>query len=107
MSAAVPGLVIGGKTGTAQNPHGEDHAWFIAYAGKPNEPASIAMAVLVENGGHGAAAAAPVAKKMILAAFGLPDPDEVRAAAAADRAARRALRPASALPRPPLPGGAR
>lgn len=69
--ARIPGLVVAGKTGTAQNPHGEDHAWFIAYAGKPGEPASIAVAVLVENGGHGGVTAAPVAKNMILARFGM------------------------------------
>jgi len=71
--AYVPGFIVAGKTGTAQNPHGEDHAWFIAYAARPGEPASIAVAVLVENGGFGHAVAAPVAKKIIRAHFGLPD----------------------------------
>jgi len=71
----IPGLIVAGKTGTAQNPHGEDHAWFVVYAAKPGEPASIAIAVLVENGGHGGATAAPVARKMILAHFGMPDPN--------------------------------
>ena len=47
----VPGLVVAGKTGTAQNPHGKDDAWFISFAARPGEPASIAIAVLVENGG--------------------------------------------------------
>ena len=69
--ARVPGLIVAGKTGTAQNPHGEDHAWFIAYAGRPGEPASIAISVLVANGGHGGVTAAPVARKMILARFGM------------------------------------
>lgn len=73
--ARVPGLIVAGKTGTAQNPHGEDHAWFIAYAGKPGEPATIAIAVLVENGAHGSSAAAPVARRMILAHFRMPDPN--------------------------------
>ena len=72
--AYIPGLVVAGKTGTAQNPHGEDHAWFIVYAAKPGESASIAIAVLVENGGHGGTTAAPVARKMILAHFGMADP---------------------------------
>jgi len=72
--ARIPGLLVAGKTGTAQNPHGQDHAWFIAYAAKPGEPASIAVAVLVENGGHGGTAAAPVARRMILAHFGMADP---------------------------------
>ncbi len=73
--ARIPGLIVAGKTGTAQNPHGEDHAWFVVYAAKPGEPASIAIAVLVENGGHGGSTAAPVARKMILAHFGLQDPN--------------------------------
>jgi penicillin-binding protein 2 len=70
----IPGLQVAGKTGTAQNPHGEDHAWFVVYAAKPGEPASIAIAVLVENGGHGGTTAAPVARRMILAHFGMDDP---------------------------------
>jgi len=73
-AARIPGLIVAGKTGTAQNPHGEDHAWFVVYAARPGEPASIAISVLVENGGHGGSTAAPVARKMILAHFGLPDP---------------------------------
>ena len=43
-----PGIPMAGKTGTAQNPHGEDHAWFIAYA--PYKDPRIAVAVLVEHG---------------------------------------------------------
>src|SRR6185295_1375252 len=76
--ARIPGLIVAGKTGTAQNPHGEDHAWFVVYAAKPGEPASIAIAVLVENGGHGGTTAAPVARKMILAHFGMMDPPAKR-----------------------------
>jgi cell division protein FtsI/penicillin-binding protein 2 len=64
-----PDLLIGAKTGTAQNPHGEDHSWFTAYAGKPGEPASLALAVFVENGGRGSVAAGPVAREIINAAF--------------------------------------
>lgn len=81
--ARIPGLTVAGKTGTAQNPHGEDHAWFIAYAARPGEPASIAIAVLVENGGHGGSTAAPVARKMILAHFGMTEPGAKAAAPAA------------------------
>ncbi len=80
--ARIPGLVTAGKTGTAQNPHGEDHAWFVAYAAKPGESASIAIAVLVENGGHGGATAAPVARRMLLAYFGMKDPAVLRPAPA-------------------------
>lgn len=54
---------ICGKTGTAQNPHGQDHAWFIGYA--PAENPQIAVAVLVENVGFGGTHAAPIAKRMI------------------------------------------
>ncbi len=57
--AAVRGIQVAGKTGTAQNPHGDDHAWFITFA-PLNNPA-IAMAVLIENGGSGGAIAAPIA----------------------------------------------
>ncbi len=76
--ARIPGLLVAGKTGTAQNPHGEDHAWFVVYAARPGEPASIAISVLVENGGHGGTTAAPVARKMILAHFGMEDPAATR-----------------------------
>jgi len=55
---------IAGKTGTAQNPHGRDHSWFIAYA--PADNPKIAVCVLVENAGFGAAVAAPIAQRIIL-----------------------------------------
>ena len=80
-AARIPGIIVAGKTGTAQNPHGEDHAWFVVYAARPGEPASIAIAVLVENGGHGGSTAAPVARRMILAHFGMQDPNAPRAVA--------------------------
>ena len=54
---------ICGKTGTAQNPHGEDHSIFIAFAPKDNP--KIAIAVYVENGGWGSTWAAPIASLMI------------------------------------------
>lgn len=61
---------VGGKTGTAENSHGADHGWFVAFA--PYEDPEIAVAVLVEQGGHGGSAAAPVAKAILEAYFGLP-----------------------------------
>jgi membrane peptidoglycan carboxypeptidase len=67
----IPGLVVGGKTGTSQNNLGDDHAWFIAYAGRPDEVPSVALAVLIQHGGHGSSAAGPVARKAIEAAFDL------------------------------------
>lgn len=56
-------VTIAGKTGTAQNPHGKDHAQFICFA--PYENPKIAIAVLVENVGYGGTHAAPIAQKMI------------------------------------------
>jgi penicillin-binding protein 2 len=56
-------IEIAGKTGTAQNPHGDDHAWFVAFA--PFDNPKIALSVLVENVGFGGTHAAPIAKKII------------------------------------------
>jgi len=50
---------IAGKTGTSQNPHGEDHALFVGYA--PYDNPHIAVAVIVEHGEHGSSTAAPIA----------------------------------------------
>ncbi len=58
-------IQIAGKTGTAQNPHGKDHALFIAFA--PFDDPQIAVAVVVENAGFGATYAAPIAQEMIKA----------------------------------------
>lgn len=62
-TAKVKGVEICGKTGTAENPHGEDHSIFIAFAPKNNP--QIAIAVYVENGGWGSTWAAPIATLMI------------------------------------------
>ena len=56
-------VTIAGKTGTAQNPQGEDHSVFIAFA--PKEDPEIAIAVYVENAGWGGRAAASTASLMI------------------------------------------
>lgn len=61
--AQIPNITVCGKTGTAQNPHGEDHSIFIAFA--PKENPQIAIAVYIENGGFGGTWAAPTAKLMI------------------------------------------
>jgi penicillin-binding protein 2 len=61
--AVMKDLTIAGKTGTAQNPHGEDHSVFIAFA--PKENPRIAIAVYVENAGWGGRAAATTASLMI------------------------------------------
>lgn len=56
-------ISVAGKTGTAQNPHGEDHAWFIGFA--PVEKPQIAICILIENGGSGGRMAAPIAREII------------------------------------------
>jgi penicillin-binding protein 2 len=81
-SARLPNIQVAGKTGTAQvvaldpdrskrhkDPRAQDHAWFVAYA--PAADPQVAVAVLVEHGGHGGSAAAPLAKRVIAA--GMPE----------------------------------
>jgi penicillin-binding protein 2 len=58
----LPGIAVAGKTGTAQNPHGKDHAWFVSYAPAANP--ELALAVIVENGGAGGAVAVPIARRV-------------------------------------------
>lgn len=78
----IKGLDVYGKTGTAQNPHGPDHGWFMAFAGREGKEPSIAVAVFVEFGEGGSSAAGPVARAMLEAYFGLgeyapkPRPEE-------------------------------
>ncbi|MDF2502219.1 MAG: mrdA 1 [Anaerosporomusa subterranea] len=60
---------IAGKTGTAENSHGADHGWFVAYA--PYEDPTIAVAVIVEQGGYGGSSAGVITKKVLEAAFNL------------------------------------
>lgn len=76
-SAAVPGAQVGGKTGTAQlgTSPPSSHAWFVAYAGPPGQPAEVAVAVLVEaqpgvSEVTGGRLAAPVARQVIEAVLG-------------------------------------
>jgi penicillin-binding protein 2 len=57
--AKIDSIQVCGKTGTAQNPHGEDHSIFIAFAPKDNP--KIAIAVYIENAGFGGTWAAPIA----------------------------------------------
>ena len=61
--ARLDSIVVCGKTGTVQNPHGEDHSVFIAYA--PMDNPQIAIAVYVENSGFGGTWAAPIASLII------------------------------------------
>lgn len=59
----IPGIIMCGKTGTAQNPHGEAHSVFVAFA--PRDHPKIAIAVIVENSGEGAHWAAPIASFIV------------------------------------------
>ncbi|HWR44635.1 penicillin-binding protein 2 [Sporomusa sp.] len=62
-------IAIAGKTGTAENSHGHDHGWFVAYG--PYEDPRVAVAIIVEQGGFGASSAVPIAKKIMEAAFNI------------------------------------
>lgn len=82
-ASRIPGLRVAGKTGTAQVIQSktavangdrkilQDHALFVAYA--PVDKPKIAVAVIVEHGGHGGSAAAPVARAIFAEYFGLKD----------------------------------
>ena len=59
----MPGVRVAGKTGTSQNPFGEDHSVFFAFA--PVDDPKIAIAVYVENAGFGSDYAAPIAGLMM------------------------------------------
>ncbi|MBC5800992.1 MAG: cell division protein FtsI [Candidatus Eremiobacteraeota bacterium] len=66
-SAALPDVAVAGKTGTATNPAGRSHSWFVAFA--PAGAPRAAVAIIVENAGYGAAVAAPIAKRVLAAAL--------------------------------------
>lgn len=66
-AAALPNVTVAGKTGTATNPHGKSHAWFVAFA--PARAPRIAVAVVVENAGYGGTFAAPIAKRVLRVAL--------------------------------------
>jgi penicillin-binding protein 2 len=73
-AARLNGIIAAGKTGTAQvvslgKKGGRDHAWFVAFA--PLEKPQLAIAIVVEHGGHGGDAAAPIARKIFEAYFHL------------------------------------
>lgn len=61
--AKVSGIKVAGKTGTAENPHGADHAWFIGFA--PADSPTVCVCVMLENAGHGSVACAPLCGKII------------------------------------------
>ena len=62
-AADIPGLGVCGKTGTAQNPGGDDHSWFTCFTSRTRP--RLVVTVLVENGGYGSRGAAPVARQVI------------------------------------------
>jgi penicillin-binding protein 2 len=62
-AAFLPELSVAGKTGTAQNPHGKDHAWFVCFA--PYDKPKVAIVVMVEHGGGGGEVAAPIAGRIL------------------------------------------
>ena len=66
-AAGIRGIKVAGKTGTAENPHGASHAWFIGFA--PADNPQIAIAVIIENGGSGGGVAAPAARKIFIQAL--------------------------------------
>jgi penicillin-binding protein 2 len=78
-AAYLPYVAIAGKTGTAQTVGMEkgkgqgDHAWFIAFA--PADTPSVAMGILVEHGGHGGSASAPIAKAVAQVLFKEKQPE--------------------------------
>ncbi len=62
-AAALPAVAVAGKTGTATNPSGRAHAWFVAFA--PADRARVVVAVVVEHGGYGGAVAAPIVRHVL------------------------------------------
>lgn len=102
-AAIIPGLEVRGKTGTSQNPHGADHAWFVAFANRPGELSELAVSVLVEFGEHGSSSAAPIAREVIKAYYGITD----KRPAAVSRSTGTLAAPLPARPAPmPSPHGA-
>ena len=67
-------IEIAGKTGTAENSHGRDHGWFVAYG--PFANPDIVVAVIVEQGGFGSQSAVPIGRKVLEAWFGLDKPEQ-------------------------------
>lgn len=66
-AAALKGITVAGKTGSAQNPHGITHAWYIGFA--PADNPQIAVAIVLENRGLGGKEAAPLAKALFAEAL--------------------------------------
>lgn len=67
-AAALAGWQVAGKTGSAENPHGQTHAWFAGFT--PAENPRVAVALVVENAGAGGEVAAPIAREVFRGALG-------------------------------------
>jgi len=96
-ASRIADLHIAGKTGTAQNPQGEDHGWFVAFA--PAEAPEVVVAAIVEFGAHGSAVA-PLVTRIIAR--------HLRGEASLDWVTPRLLVPEDSAPAPVhiVPGGA-
>jgi peptidoglycan glycosyltransferase len=66
-AAALPGIAVAGKTGTATLATGRSHAWFVAFA--PADAPRVAVAIVVEHAGYGGAVAAPIARRVLATAL--------------------------------------
>ena len=84
-------ISIAGKTGTAENPHGDDHGWFVAYA--PFDNPTVVVAVIVEQGGFGSDSAAPIARKILEAAFNVTPHKDAADLLAEEEAAKSGAKP--------------
>jgi len=62
-ASKIPGIIACGKTGTAENPHGDSHAVFSCFA--PRQNPKIAIVCLVENAGFGGVWSAPIVSLMV------------------------------------------
>ena len=66
-TAQLPGISVAGKTGTATNPLGAAHSWFVCFA--PADSPRVVVAIVVENAGYGATVAAPIAREVLRTAL--------------------------------------
>lgn len=69
-TAQIPHVQVAGKTGTATNPHGASHSWFVCFA--PADHPRFVVAIVIENAGYGADVAAPIARNVLETALATP-----------------------------------
>jgi penicillin-binding protein 2 len=67
--AFLPDAPAAGKTGTAENPHGKPHSWFVGYA--PAQDPQVSWGVIIEGGGHGSDVAVPFTRRLLEIYFGI------------------------------------